>query len=86
MDQDRCSRWPACQLEWREALQALEEEIRLEKREDHSEMWEALNAASKSVGELAVIVSGLAGRIVGYTAVASLVVGVVGFIAAKVFK
>lgn len=67
-------------------MQVLEEEIRHEKREDHAEMWKAVNAATKAVSDLAVIVGGLAGKFIGYTVAASIMVGVVGFIAAKVFR
>jgi hypothetical protein len=54
------------------------ERIQDEKREDHKEMWDAIKKTNESVANLA-------GRVVGYTMTGSIVVGIVAFVAAKVF-
>ena len=62
------------------------ERLHDEKREDHKEMWDAIKETSQNVSDLASSVSGLTGKFMGYLAAGSLVIGVITFVAAKVFK
>ena len=84
MDSAFCDRRDECLR--RDEVTRMVQRLEDANRADHKEMWEGINATSRAVNDLAVVVGKLTGRLIGYTAAAMLLVAVVSFLASKVYS